>query len=304
MGGLRGGRDLASYGTMTAAVGPSGPPGAELARAKLEELFTHWLSLEETAGKVERWLELGRAGELEAPREAASLGELTRAQQPFPRAPSSPPSTPSPKARERESAFEAFAEVGAPSRGGGGGGSLPPATRLAPLVSKRRSSLANPRLADEAGARWDRAARGDDRMPAASFAAFAAAVAGLPSVAGALIARACAEPGGPGGSGPPVVTRASFLAYWTTTLAAEYDPRLRLFAVVAKPGAKAIDAEDWAPLLDTLVAHHPGLRFLEEHAEFQRKYAATVTARLYYRVNLSRTGRISRRELAISRMPP
>lgn len=45
----------------------------ELAKAKLEELFTAWLSLEETANRVDHWLELGGRGELEAPGEASSL---------------------------------------------------------------------------------------------------------------------------------------------------------------------------------------------------------------------------------------
>ena len=47
--------------------------GGDLAKAKLEELFTAWLSLEETANRVDHWLELGGRGELEAPGEASSL---------------------------------------------------------------------------------------------------------------------------------------------------------------------------------------------------------------------------------------
>ena len=47
--------------------------GGDLAKAKLEELFTAWLSLEETANRVDHWLELGGRGELEASGEASSL---------------------------------------------------------------------------------------------------------------------------------------------------------------------------------------------------------------------------------------
>ena len=49
------------------------PTSGDLAKAKLEELFTAWLSLEETANRVDHWLELGGRGELEAPGEASSL---------------------------------------------------------------------------------------------------------------------------------------------------------------------------------------------------------------------------------------
>ena len=52
--------------------------GGDLAKAKLEELFTAWLSLEETANRVDHWLELGGRGELEAPGEASSLSAPPR----------------------------------------------------------------------------------------------------------------------------------------------------------------------------------------------------------------------------------
>ncbi|KAK7234512.1 hypothetical protein SO694_00194030 [Aureococcus anophagefferens] len=275
----------------------------DLAKAKLEELFTAWLSLEETANRVDHWLELGGRGELEAPGEASSLSAPAASH------PRQPPSSPlenaeprRPDDSEKAPPFEAFAS---PRREGDASpAASPPPSRpapaaaLAPLLSKRRLREQDGALARAMADRWDRATHGDETMPAASFAAFSAECADLPSVCGALMARACCERLDGGGASPALVVRkTAWLAYWRERVACEHDPRLRLFAVLAKRGAHSVDAEDWAPLLDTLIAHHPGLKFLEEHVEFQRKYAATVTARLYYRVNLSRTGKISRREL-------
>ncbi|KAH8046997.1 hypothetical protein JL722_13335 [Aureococcus anophagefferens] len=295
----------------------------DLAKAKLEELFTAWLSLEETANRVDHWLELGGRGELEAPGEASSLsapaashprqppsfhdplcfiGDLTRSRFPLQSSPLENAEPRRPDDSEKAPPFEAFAS---PRREGDASpAASPPPSRpapaaaLAPLLSKRRLREQDGALARAMADRWDRATHGDETMPAASFAAFSAECADLPSVCGALMARACCERLDGGGASPALVVRkTAWLAYWRERVACEHDPRLRLFAVLAKRGAHSVDAEDWAPLLDTLIAHHPGLKFLEEHVEFQRKYAATVTARLYYRVNLSRTGKISRREL-------
>ena len=295
----------------------------DLAKAKLEELFTAWLSLEETANRVDHWLELGGRGELEAPGEASSLsapaashprqppsfhdprcfvGDLTRSRFPLQSSPLENAEPRRPDESEKAPPFEAFAS---PRREGDASpAASPPPSRpvpaaaLAPLLSKRRLREQDGALARAMADRWDRATHGDETMPAASFAAFSAECADLPSVCGALMARACCERLDGGGASPALVVRkTAWLAYWRERIACEHDPRLRLFAVLAKRGAHSVDAEDWAPLLDTLIAHHPGLKFLEEHVEFQRKYAATVTARLYYRVNLSRTGKISRREL-------
>lgn len=55
--------------------------------------------------------------------------------------------------------------------------------------------------------------------------------------------------------------------------------------------------DDFVPFVQELLHFHPGLEFLESHDEFQRKYALTVIARIFFKVNVSRTGKLSLREV-------
>lgn len=56
------------------------------------------------------------------------------------------------------------------------------------------------------------------------------------------------------------------------------------------------------PFVQELLHFHPGLEFLESHDEFQRKYALTVIARIFFKVNVSRTGKLSLREVYSSNL--
>ena len=42
---------------------------------------------------------------------------------------------------------------------------------------------------------------------------------------------------------------------------------------------------DFQPLLDCILQLHPGLEFLKETSEFQKKYAETVVYRIFYSLN-------------------
>ncbi len=42
---------------------------------------------------------------------------------------------------------------------------------------------------------------------------------------------------------------------------------------------------DLQPLMDSILQFHPGLEFLKETLEFQRKYAETVIYRIFYSLN-------------------
>ena len=42
---------------------------------------------------------------------------------------------------------------------------------------------------------------------------------------------------------------------------------------------------DLQPLMDCILLYHPGLEFLKETAEFQKKYAETVIYRIFYSLN-------------------
>lgn len=43
--------------------------------------------------------------------------------------------------------------------------------------------------------------------------------------------------------------------------------------------------EDFGPLMDMVLKYHPGLEFLAETSEFQKKYAETVVFRIFYTLN-------------------
>ncbi len=46
-----------------------------------------------------------------------------------------------------------------------------------------------------------------------------------------------------------------------------------------------LNYESFRPLMEIVLRHHPGLEFLAETQEFQRKYAQTVVFRIFYTIN-------------------
>jgi serine/threonine-protein phosphatase 2A regulatory subunit B'' len=112
---------------------------------------------------------------------------------------------------------------------------------------------------------------------------------------------------------PNRMTLKTFLLYWQHEIE-PYDRYERFFRLVKQPAPSAsggggpvdevnyIMKDDFVPFIQELLHFHPGLEFLENHDEFQRKYALTVIARIFYKVNLSRTGKISLRELYSSNL--
>lgn len=92
-----------------------------------------------------------------------------------------------------------------------------------------------------------------------------------------------------------------FLQFWKSEIE-PYDRHERFFRLVKQPEVDYISKDDFVPFLQELLHFHPGLDFLEAHEEFQRKYALTVIARIFYKVNLSRTGRITLKEIRRSNL--
>ena len=102
------------------------------------------------------------------------------------------------------------------------------------------------------------------------------------------------------GGGLPFMPRERLLTWYTTEVSG-FDATERLFnALRGDAGADVLVFDDFKPLLVELLAHHPGLVFLQETPEFQEKYALTVIYRIFYKVNRSDTGRITLREFRAS----
>lgn len=88
----------------------------------------------------------------------------------------------------------------------------------------------------------------------------------------------------------------TFLTFWELEME-PYDHYGRFFRLVKSPVSDFIRKDDFVPFILELLLLHPGLDFLAQHEEFKRKYALTVIARIFYKVNFSRTGRITCREV-------
>ncbi|GFH29172.1 uncharacterized protein HaLaN_27792, partial [Haematococcus lacustris] len=89
-----------------------------------------------------------------------------------------------------------------------------------------------------------------------------------------------------GGPEAKTVQQDTFLSWWHA--------RCLLPAPTIK---RYLTYEDFSPVLDMLLRHHPGLEFLAGTAEFQKKYAETVVYRIFYTLNKSGNGRLTMREL-------
>jgi serine/threonine-protein phosphatase 2A regulatory subunit B'' len=93
----------------------------------------------------------------------------------------------------------------------------------------------------------------------------------------------------------------SFLKFWQNEIE-PFDRIERFFRIIKKHDTDYIFKDDFVPFLQELLHFHPGLDFLEQHEEFQRKYALTVITRVFYKVNTSRTGKISLHEVRKSNL--
>ncbi|KAJ8375744.1 hypothetical protein SKAU_G00063240 [Synaphobranchus kaupii] len=119
------------------------------------------------------------------------------------------------------------------------------------------------------------------------------------------IAKACGCPlywkavlfHGAGGDRTGTVSARLFVATWRKLLHSCYDDSTKFVHLLAKPGCKYLEQEDFIPLLQDIVDTHPGLTFLKDAPEFHSRYITTVIQRIFYTVNRSWTGRITMTEL-------
>ncbi|KAJ8612656.1 hypothetical protein CTAYLR_002106 [Chrysophaeum taylorii] len=160
-----------------------------------------------------------------------------------------------------------------------------------PRLRRRSASVCDD---EELVARWRAAlciSGEDEGLELASFAPLASEFCELPVVAGPLIFLKLAKK-----NNGRFVCLGDFLDFWRDLKKLKKKSH-RLFEIIVSK-SRGISREDLDPLLKYVVSTHPGLAFLEEHLEFQLKYSQTVVTRIFYRINLSRTGFVSRRELA------
>eukprot|EP00803_Ostreobium_quekettii_P001442 evm.model.scf_1418.2 EVM.evm.TU.scf_1418.2 scf_1418:25017-27243(-) len=94
-----------------------------------------------------------------------------------------------------------------------------------------------------------------------------------------------------------LVKRDEFDEWWGSNYIASKDPVSRLYEILCTKGSDYLVHANFEPLLRAVVDHHPSLEFLSDHPEFQDRYMETVIYRIFYNLNRSGTGKLSRREL-------
>ena len=87
----------------------------------------------------------------------------------------------------------------------------------------------------------------------------------------------------------------TFLEFWSLEME-PYDKVERLFNLIKQPNVPYIIPDDFKPVLSELLYFHPGLKFMEPRTDIQEKYVMSVISRIFYKVNTSKTGKITLRE--------
>ncbi|XP_051116180.1 serine/threonine protein phosphatase 2A regulatory subunit B''beta-like [Andrographis paniculata] len=98
-------------------------------------------------------------------------------------------------------------------------------------------------------------------------------------------------------NGTGTVTRDAFVDFWVNGNILTTDTATQLYTVLKQPDSKYLTQDDFKPLLQELLATHPGLEFLQSTPEFQERYAETVIYRIFYHVNRLGNHRLTLREL-------
>ncbi|TYI70965.1 hypothetical protein E1A91_D08G260700v1 [Gossypium mustelinum] len=93
------------------------------------------------------------------------------------------------------------------------------------------------------------------------------------------------------------VTRDAFIDYWINGSMLTMDIATQIFTILKQPDLKYLTQDDFKPLLQELLATHPGLEFLQSTPEFQERYAETVIYRIFYYINRAGNGCLTLREL-------
>ncbi|MEW5306985.1 MAG: hypothetical protein WDW36_009408 [Sanguina aurantia] len=88
-----------------------------------------------------------------------------------------------------------------------------------------------------------------------------------------------------------------FTGWWLGRGLVGATPARKVFEVLRSEGQQYLTPADWAPVLECILAYHPGLEFLQGSAEFQKKYAETAIIRIFYSANRSGSSKLSFREL-------
>ncbi|XP_075083905.1 serine/threonine protein phosphatase 2A regulatory subunit B''beta isoform X1 [Nicotiana tabacum] len=97
--------------------------------------------------------------------------------------------------------------------------------------------------------------------------------------------------------GTGIITRDAFVDYWINGNMLTKDIATQIYTILKQPDLKHLTQDDFKPVLQELLATHPGLEFLRSTPEFQERYAETVIYRIFFYVNRLGNGQLTLREL-------
>ncbi|XWS42584.1 hypothetical protein CRYUN_Cryun16bG0026800 [Craigia yunnanensis] len=94
-----------------------------------------------------------------------------------------------------------------------------------------------------------------------------------------------------------LITRDAFIDFWVNGKMLTMDMATLIYTILKQLDLKYLSQDDFKPVLQELLATHPGLEFLQSTPEFQERYAETVIHRIYYYINRSGNGHLTLKEL-------
>jgi len=112
-----------------------------------------------------------------------------------------------------------------------------------------------------------------------------------------IVAETAAEERLVGEDGADRVSLSMFARFWAAHFSQRECAAFRLVRLLASSKRDYLERKDFVPLIEAVLAQHPGLGFLRESAEFHSYYISTVIARIFYHIDSSKDGRITVREL-------
>ncbi|XP_020093897.1 serine/threonine protein phosphatase 2A regulatory subunit B''beta-like isoform X2 [Ananas comosus] len=257
-----------------------------------ESLYWQWLSLPETSKLVKSLIEDAKAGvTLNAPGSSGSTNAAASSSLPsmFP-AGSAPPLSPrstsgSPRVMRR-GAGAGPSSFGSPLKI-----VSEPVKEVIPQFYFKNGRPPPKDLKEQCLSRIDHLFFGGEGLQIQEFKSVAKDICKLPSFfSGALFRKI--DVGGTG-----TVSRDAFVDYWVNGNMMTMDLATQIFKILKKPDHNYLTQEDFKPILQELLATHPGLEFLQGTPEFQERYAETVVYRIFYFVNRSGNGQLTLREL-------
>eukprot|EP00195_Chlamydomonas_chlamydogama_P009651 CAMPEP_0202899244 /NCGR_PEP_ID=MMETSP1392-20130828/7527_1 /ASSEMBLY_ACC=CAM_ASM_000868 /TAXON_ID=225041 /ORGANISM="Chlamydomonas chlamydogama, Strain SAG 11-48b" /LENGTH=523 /DNA_ID=CAMNT_0049585371 /DNA_START=241 /DNA_END=1812 /DNA_ORIENTATION=- len=145
---------------------------------------------------------------------------------------------------------------------------------------------------DEFSRRVDKAYEAHPQgLPQKPFVDMAHEVCDLATMIGYTLFRRLA------GSDSGVVPKDVFYKFWLSRNLLTAPRVKQVFEVLRRERQQYLVYNDFSPLMECILQYHPGLEFLHETAEFQKKYAETVILRIFYTLNRSGSGQLTLREM-------